>query len=305
MRSRSCSIKQDARQIRASRSESRHGRGNDHRTVSADGTEIAARVYGSGPPLVLLPAGPGDSETSWQFVLPHLREHFTCYLMNTRGRGLSAPSADHSPARLIEDIDAFVDSIGRPVGLVEWASFIGSALALVVAQQTTSVAAVTTYEPIVLELATEEDSSRADALLARIGELVNDGKAAEAAQTFVKTWNAYGFYTDEDMADDATFNFWSKSAERVPTFLEEMQQAHETQPLSFASPSELAKTKVPVLLLTGARTHALHHDSVRYVADHVSAPTVREIPGAGHFGPHNQAAAVADELVRFFSATLV
>jgi len=35
------------------------------------------------------------------------------------GRGLSANHPDHSPKRLVEDITAFVDSIGEPVGLVE------------------------------------------------------------------------------------------------------------------------------------------------------------------------------------------
>lgn len=49
-----------------------------HRAVSADGTGITARVQGQGPPLVLLPAGPGDSVTSWRYVLPFLSESFTC-----------------------------------------------------------------------------------------------------------------------------------------------------------------------------------------------------------------------------------
>ncbi len=275
-----------------------------HRAVSADGTEVTGRVHGNGPPLVLLPAGPGDSETSWQFVVPHLRERFTCYLMNTRGRGLSASNPDRSPERLVEDIEAFVDSIGQPVGLVEWASFVGAALALPTASRMSSVAAVATYEPIVLESASEDDAARADALFARVGELAGEGRVAEAARTFVETWTEYGFYTDEDSAGGATLKFWSASAKAIPSFLDELHQAHEARGPSPASPSELAKTKVPVLILQGARTHALHRDGVRHVADHVASPVVREIPGAGHYGPHNQAAAVADELVRFFSEVL-
>ena len=89
-----------------------------HRAVSSDGTEIVGRVHGHGPPLVLLPGGPGDSETTWRFLLPLLREHFTCYAMDTRGRGLSVDHPDHSPERLADDIVAFAESIGEPVGLV-------------------------------------------------------------------------------------------------------------------------------------------------------------------------------------------
>jgi len=43
-----------------------------HRAISEDGTEIAAHVHGKGPALVFLPAGPGDSKTSWHVLLPFL-----------------------------------------------------------------------------------------------------------------------------------------------------------------------------------------------------------------------------------------
>ena len=90
-----------------------------HRAVSADGTEIVGRVVGQGPALVLVHGGIGDGEFAWDALLPHLADRFTCYLPSTRGRGLSADNPDHSPPRLQEDINAFVDSIGEPVCLVE------------------------------------------------------------------------------------------------------------------------------------------------------------------------------------------
>ena len=60
-----------------------------HVAVSNDGTKIAGRVQGQGAPIVLVHGGLGDGEVSWFFMLPFLVEHFTCYLMSTRGRGLS------------------------------------------------------------------------------------------------------------------------------------------------------------------------------------------------------------------------
>lgn len=57
---------------------------------------------------------------------------------------------------------------------------------------------------------------------------------------------------------------------------------------------------MPVLVLTGSRT-ALpwFADSARYVAEHAPRATVREVPGAGHFGVTLGLDAVADELLRF------
>jgi hypothetical protein len=52
------------------------------------------------------------------FILPFLEDHYTCYPMSTRGRGLSSDNADHSLERLIDDAQAFAESIGEPVGLV-------------------------------------------------------------------------------------------------------------------------------------------------------------------------------------------
>lgn len=89
-----------------------------HRAVSAAGTEILGRVHGQGPPLVLVHGGLEDGDLCWASLLPALRDRFTCYLPSRRGRGLSGDSDDLSPERLVEDVTAFVDSIGPPVGIV-------------------------------------------------------------------------------------------------------------------------------------------------------------------------------------------
>ena len=48
-----------------------------HVAVSSDGTTIAGRVQGQGPPLVLVHGGLGDGNVSWLFMLPFLVEHHT------------------------------------------------------------------------------------------------------------------------------------------------------------------------------------------------------------------------------------
>jgi pimeloyl-ACP methyl ester carboxylesterase len=102
--------------------------------------------------LVLVPAGPGDSETTWRCMLPRLRERFTCHALDTRGRGLSGGHPEHAPDRLVADITASVESVGDPVGVVsagnvEWP--------MVTANGSSAVAAVAAWVPVLRQAASE------------------------------------------------------------------------------------------------------------------------------------------------------
>ena len=67
-------------------------------------------------------------------------------------------------------------------------------------------------------------------------------------------------------------------------------------------PTVLARITVPVRLLHGSGSHPSLRDGVGHIAAHVADPRVREIDGAGHFGPHTHPEAIADEVTRFFTA---
>jgi pimeloyl-ACP methyl ester carboxylesterase len=268
-----------------------------HRATSADGTEVAGRVTGEGPPLLLLPAGPGDSETSWKYLVPLLSERFTCYLMDTRGRGLSDDHPDHSPDRLVEDVIAFADGIGEAVGLVGW----GTALwALASAQSIAPVFAAAAYEPGAYEAMDDEVADRLASVLGRVGSLVADGREEEAARALVDDSDA--IYAEDDIASGAPLEFWTASAATIGVFLQEEQQAAASARPGSTSPEVLADIPVPVLLLHGSESRSWFVDSVRHVAAHVPDPTIREVDGAGHWGPYLQPGAVADEMTRFFTA---
>jgi pimeloyl-ACP methyl ester carboxylesterase len=265
-----------------------------HQIVSRDGTGIVARVRGEGPPVVLLPAGPGDSELSWRHVAPLLSERCTCYLLETRGRGESGDHLDHSPDRLVEDVLATAESIGEPVGLVGW----GSALwARVAARQADAVFAVAVYEPGAGEVMPKETGKRMGEVFTRVGELVAEGRTVDAARVFVQDG---AIYSDSDLASGAALEFWHAAAPRLPLFLEESRQASGSGQPGATSPSELARLTMPALLLKGERTSSWFSDSVQHVAEHVPNAAVHRIPGAAHFGPFTHPQAVADEMGRFF-----
>lgn len=267
-----------------------------HRATSADGTEIAARVHGEGPPIVLLPAGPGDSETSWHHILPFLSKRFTCYLLETRGRSLSAEHADHSPDRLVEDVEAFVESLGEPVGLVGW----GSALwARVASRDAAAIFAVAVYEPGAGEVMSEESGKRMGAVFAGVGKLVAEGRLLDAARAFIEGGDV--IYSEDDLATGAPLEFWEAAATRLPLFLQEQKKAAGSGQPGPTSPSMLGKITMPVLLLHGDRSSQWFSDSVEHVAEHLADATVRQIPGAAHFGPYTHPRTVADEMSQFFA----
>ncbi len=267
-----------------------------HRAKSADGTEVVGRVIGQGPPVVLLPAGPGSSETSWGHVVPALSRHCTCYLMDTRNRGLSEHSSDLSPQRLVEDVVAYAESIGQPVGLVGW----GSALWVpVVAEKSSAFSAVAAYEPGALEKG-EEIAEDFENAMTQMGNLAAEGRLIEGARGFVEASAEVGLYTEVDLRQGGAFDFWEEAASDIPVLLQELQLAAESELPSPTDPSVLARVSVPVMLLRGSNTGNWFVDSVEYVADHLPESRIREISGAGHFGPYTKAQEVAEELANFF-----
>jgi len=273
--------------------------GRIHRAVSADGTGIAGRVVGEGPPIVLLPAGPGDSETCWRHVVPFLSERFTCYLMDTRGRGLSAGHPDHAPERLVGDVMAFSESIRRPVGLVG----AGDGLwAMVAAEGPGAVAAVAVYEPGADEVMSASIATRLAGAFARVEELVAHQRLDAAARAFIEASDA--IYGEEELASGVPAAFWKAAAPYLPVFLREMGLLAEAEEPSPTAPSVLGRIKVPLLLLYGTQTNPWFKRSVHHIAGHVATSRIEALEGAAHFGLITHPQALADALIRFFSDRL-
>ena len=149
--------------------------------ISADGTEIVGRVRGQGPPLVLVHGGWGDGEVAYEALVPHLADRFTCYTPSTRGRGLSGDNPDHSVHRLVQDVIAFIDTIGEPVYLVGWS---GIEPPLGTAAQSRAVSAVALFEGYVPHVAEEDDLASLGATIERTGAAAADGRLADAARAF-------------------------------------------------------------------------------------------------------------------------
>jgi pimeloyl-ACP methyl ester carboxylesterase len=270
-----------------------------HRVVSSDGTEIAGRVHGQGPPLVLVHGGLGD-DTGWSELLPYLTEHFVCYSMTTRGRGLSAAPADtdYSLERLVQDVAAFAASVGEPVGLVGHS--LGGALVLGAAAESDAVSAVAVYEPAVFEATSEVDPSSSHEKATRSVEAWAEGRLADAARVMIE-----GAATYDELAALSARGAFEAWASKVGVAVQEMQQAREFEKSSPTHPSLLTRITVPILYLHGERTPTTwYREGVRHVANHVADLHVVEIPGVGHFAPLLAPERIASELIRMFTTAL-
>ena len=85
--------------------------------TSRDGTPIAYRRSGHGPPLVLV-HGTSADHSRWAPVLPAFEQRYTVCAIDRRGRGGSGDAEDYALEREFEDVAAVVDSLGEPVILL-------------------------------------------------------------------------------------------------------------------------------------------------------------------------------------------
>ena len=268
-----------------------------HRAVSTDGTEIAGRVLGHGPALVLVHGAIGDGDTAWEAMLPHLTDRFTCYLPSTRGRGLSADQPDHSPPRLEDDVTAFVDSIGEPAYVVGWSG--SGAWVLGAAERSDTVAAVAVYEPTLIPMMAEDDLAETLETMQQVGAAAADGRLVDAVRTFA-TW----ICAEQEIDALAQTSFDEVWAARVPAMLQYVQQDGMYEGPRSTDPEALARLAVPVVVLTGqqSRLRPFFCAAAEYLAEHVADSQLWELPGAGHFAPLLVPESVADELITFFES---
>ena len=267
-----------------------------HRAVSADGTEIAGRVHGQGPPLVLFHGAPHDGDLAWAALVPHLADRFTCYLPSWRGRGLSADSEDHTPPRHEEDAAAFVDSIGGSVHVAGWSAGVMTALGAAV--NSDAVAAVALYEPTVIPVMHEDDLADLGATFQQVGAAAADGRLADAARAF------HPFVANDDELAALGADYYERSASAFPSLLRTVQASQTYEGPESTDPAVMEGITVPILLLRGQQTRraTFYTDVERHIAEHVADPHVRELPDVGHFAPSLAPEPVAEALVSFLGS---
>lgn len=119
--------------------------------VETSTTRVAYRVFGGGPPLVLIHGWPLHSFT-YRKLLPHLQDHFTCYLLDLPGLGESewSDTADFSFPGQAANLRRVIDALGLDTYAVlahDTGASIARHLALIDTQRLRQLAIINTEMP--------------------------------------------------------------------------------------------------------------------------------------------------------------
>jgi pimeloyl-ACP methyl ester carboxylesterase len=140
--------------------------------TSYDGTTLAFRTLGDGPPLLCLPGGPGRA-AEYLGDLGGLSAHGTLILPDTRGTGASSTPADLATCRidrLVDDVEALrrhlgldsVDLLGHSAG--------GSLAMLYAAHHPDRLDSLTLVDPSLAAVGLPSDTGAEEVIAARAAE---------------------------------------------------------------------------------------------------------------------------------------
>ena len=153
--------------------------------TSADGTPIAYEVSGTGPALISVDGamcqremGPGRG------LAEALRDRFTVYVYDRRGRGASGPgSSPYAVDREVEDLHAVIEAAGGHTHL--FGSSSGGMLAMEAARLGAPIDRLVVYEgPVIVDDTHPANDPR---LGKRCAELVDAGRRGDAVKLFMRT----------------------------------------------------------------------------------------------------------------------
>lgn len=265
-----------------------------HHVTTSDGVTIGATVHGQGPPLVFLQGVIGDGDLDWGRVAEHLSDRFTCHLPSMRGRGLSGNHPDLSIDRLVQDVIAYVDSIGDSPGLVGWS--LGAGVSLLVASRSDAISAVAPLDPLAVSQMDEDEQAALGGAVARTGALAAEGDLTAAVRAFAD----YPF-DEKDIVVAEETGYFKDSARYVPEMLSFFQHLKKDDGPPPDDPTVLGTISVPTLVLYGSETAAFGEFSARHVSEQVATARLHAIPGAGHTAPLTHPEELAEALAEFFA----
>ena len=263
------------------------------RTISADGTEIAYEVLGSGSALVLVDGamchramGPARG------LAQELAGDHTVYAYDRRGRGDSGPGASpYDAAREVEDLLAVLEATGGRAHVFGASS--GATLALEAARRGAPIDRLAVYEsPFIVDGTRPPNDPH---LPEHVAAMVAQGRRPEAVRTFLRTVGAPAPVV-------ALMRFlpaWKQMtavAHTLPYDLSLVVEHQQGRPLPVGYYDQVAS---PTLVIAGGKSPAYMRNSQAAIADAVPGARLETLPGQTHM---IKAKVVAPVLAAFLGA---
>ncbi|MEW2359630.1 alpha/beta hydrolase [Spirillospora sp. NPDC029432] len=256
--------------------------------TSADGTAIAYERDGGGPPLILVDGAMCHRAGGpMRPLAAMLRDAFTVYAYDRRGRGESADTQPYAVAREVEDLRALIELAGPRTYLYGISS--GAALALETAAADPRVAKLALYEPPFT--AEVERDDRAGEYTRRLTGLLAAGRRGDAVELFMTNVGV----PPQAIAGMRAQPGWAAMEAIAPTLAYDARLLGDgTVPRGTA-----AAVTVPTLVLTGGESPQNLRKAAEATAGALPAAGFRSLDGQTHDVAPD---ALAPVLTEFFNA---
>ncbi len=244
---------------------------------SKDGTKIAFTKVGQGPALILVDGalcyrdfGPAKS------FADSLKDQFTVYMYDRRGRGESGDTQPYSLQKEIEDIDAITGLAGGSVYLFGQSS--GGVLAIEAANVlgSSKVKRVAVYEtPLFVD---DTRKPLPDGFMDELLNYIRSGKNGAAVKQFMRLVGTPSFF----VAIMPLTPMWKKLkvvGSTLPYDFAFMKDKQQGKPLSA---KQWPNATMPTLALAGGKSPAWMKNAVKQVSQVLPNANYQEVPGQNH-----------------------
>jgi pimeloyl-ACP methyl ester carboxylesterase len=254
--------------------------------ASRDGTRIAFRKSGNGPPLLLVHGTTAD-HSRWAGISPRLEARFTVHAMDRRGRGGSTDGPAYALQREAEDVAVLVDAMGGPA-LVLGHSY-GALAVLEASLLTNRIRRLVLYEPPVPIGAEPYPPD----VPGRMQALIDRGELEEGLLVFFREVVQM---PEHELETYRKLPVWQARIRLAPTIAREMEGERN---YSF-EPGRFSRLAVPTLLLVGGASPPLFRNAVDALHSALPGSRVRVMPGQQHIAMDTAPDLFLEEVLGFF-----
>jgi pimeloyl-ACP methyl ester carboxylesterase len=258
--------------------------------TSKDGTRIGYSVVGSGPAIVLV-----DGAMCWRAMGPatplaeQLKDSFTVYTYDRRGRGESGDTKPYATEREVEDLAAVIAAAGGSVAIYAISS--GVAVALEAANTIPGINKLVLYEMPIFT-----DSSRkpvpAD-YVQRMDDLVARGDNAGAVKHFMQNGINVPWF---GLVMMQLFGMFKKMAVVGPTLPYDTAFVYPLWTYKPIPKGRWSHATMPALVMGGSKSDIWMQNAQKAIAANLPNAVHETLPGQNHMVP---ASAIAPKIKEF------
>jgi len=219
-----------------------------------------------------------------------LKDEFTVFTYDRRGRGESGDRGLYTIEREVEDLEAVISEAGMPAFVYGVSS--GAALALEAAHRGLPIQKLALYEaPFIVD---DSRPSLPGDFLARLNDALATGRRGEAVTLFMQLVGVPAMF----IAMVRVLPVWSKLkavAHTLPYDIRLTQDYQRGQPLP---PAQWAGARMPTLVMNGGKSPAWIRRAMQSLADVLPNTTYHTLAGQTHMVKPK---AHVPALVKFFT----